>query len=85
MEDVRLRQEVLRLPLDPLPDALVALPASRWRPPSEPDHAVYVEDVLIPIRHLINGSTIAQVAADRVAHCHLERKRCAATTWLLEG
>ena len=26
-----------------------------------PDHAVYVGEVLIPIRHLINGSTIAQV------------------------
>jgi hypothetical protein len=61
MEDVRLRQEVLRLPLDPLPRRLVALPAPRWRPPSDPDHAVYVKDVLIPIRHVINGSTIAQV------------------------
>ena len=31
-----------------------------------PDHAVYVNEVLIPIRHLINGSTIAQVPVDRV-------------------
>ena len=37
-----------------------------------PDHAVYVNDVLIPIRHLINGSTIAQVPMDRVTYYHLE-------------
>jgi autotransporter passenger strand-loop-strand repeat protein len=37
-----------------------------------PDHAVYVEDVLIPIRHLINGSTIVQVAVAWVTYCHLE-------------
>jgi autotransporter passenger strand-loop-strand repeat protein len=37
-----------------------------------PDHAVYVEDVLIPIRCLINGSTIAQVRVERVTYCHLE-------------
>ena len=37
-----------------------------------PDHAVYVEDVLIPIKHLINGSTIAQVPVERVTYHHLE-------------
>ncbi|HET6238146.1 MAG TPA: Hint domain-containing protein [Acetobacteraceae bacterium] len=37
-----------------------------------PDHAVYVGEVLIPIRHLINGSTIAQVPMDRVTYYHLE-------------
>jgi len=37
-----------------------------------PDHAVYVEDVLIPVRHLINGSTIVQVPVDRVTYYHLE-------------
>ena len=46
------------------------------RPHSElflsPDHAVYVNDVLIPIRHLINGSTIAQVPMDHVTYYHLE-------------
>ena len=37
-----------------------------------PDHAVFVNDVLIPIRHLINGSTIAQVPVDRVTYHHIE-------------
>jgi Hint domain len=31
-----------------------------------PDHAVFVDDVLIPVRHLINGITIAQVPVDDV-------------------
>jgi hypothetical protein len=33
---------------------------------------VFVNDVLIPIRHLINGSTIAQVKVDRVTYHHIE-------------
>ena len=37
-----------------------------------PDHAVYVEEVLIPVRHLINGSRIAQVLVERVTYYHLE-------------
>jgi hypothetical protein len=37
-----------------------------------PDHAVYVEEVLIPVRLLINGTTIAQVPVERVTYCHLE-------------
>jgi hypothetical protein len=37
-----------------------------------PDHAVLVGDVLIPIRHLINGATIAQVPVDQVTYYHLE-------------
>ena len=37
-----------------------------------PDHAVYVNDVLIPIRHLINGGTITQIPTDRVTYYHLE-------------
>ena len=35
-----------------------------------PDHAVYVGDVLIPIRCLINGTTIVQVAMGRVTYHH---------------
>jgi hypothetical protein len=62
---VRLRQEVLRLPIDPLRGGLVALPASPWGPPSELDRAVYIGGVLILIRHLINGSTIAEMPAER--------------------
>jgi T5SS/PEP-CTERM-associated repeat protein/uncharacterized repeat protein (TIGR03803 family) len=37
-----------------------------------PDHAVYVDDVLIPIRYLINGATISQVAMDAVVYYHVE-------------
>jgi hypothetical protein len=37
-----------------------------------PDHAAYAEEVLIPVKHLINGSTIVQVRVDRVAYRHLE-------------
>ena len=37
-----------------------------------PDHAVYVNEVLIPIKHLINGTSIAQVPADHVTYYHLE-------------
>jgi hypothetical protein len=40
-----------------------------------PDHAVYVEDVLIPVKHLINDSTIVQVPVDEVSYYHLELPR----------
>jgi hypothetical protein len=36
------------------------------------DHAVYVGEVLIPIRHPINGSTIGPVPMDRVTYYHIE-------------
>ncbi len=37
-----------------------------------PDHAVYVSDVLIPIKHLANGTSIEQVPIDEVTYYHLE-------------
>jgi hypothetical protein len=37
-----------------------------------PDHAIYIEEVLIPVKYLINGSSIAQVEMARVTYCHLE-------------
>src|SRR5690242_21009460 len=37
-----------------------------------PDHAVYVEDVLIPIRHLINGTTIVQIQRPEITYYHME-------------
>jgi Hint domain len=30
------------------------------------DHAVYAEDVLIPIRHMVDGRTIAQVPVEQL-------------------
>jgi len=37
-----------------------------------PDHAVFVLDALIPIRLLVNGSSIAQVQVDEVTYYHVE-------------
>jgi hypothetical protein len=37
-----------------------------------PDHGVYIDDVLIPIRHLINGATIIQEAVDEVMYWQVE-------------
>ncbi len=37
-----------------------------------PDHALYVEDVLIPVRCLIDGDAIAQVPVDAVTYYHIE-------------
>ncbi len=37
-----------------------------------PDHAVYVDDVLIPVKFLLNGTTITQTRAARVTYFHLE-------------
>jgi hypothetical protein len=37
-----------------------------------PDHAVYADDVLIPIKHLINGMTIEQIPMDEVTYYHIE-------------
>ena len=37
-----------------------------------PDHALFIDDVLIPVRHLLNGSTVAQVACRDVTYYHIE-------------
>ncbi len=37
-----------------------------------PDHAVFVDGALVPICHLINGSTIVQEPADEVTYYHVE-------------
>jgi hypothetical protein len=37
-----------------------------------PDHAVFIGNVLIPIRYLINGRTILQEQADEVTYYHVE-------------
>jgi Hint domain len=36
-----------------------------------PDHAVFVGDVLIPVKYLINGLTIAQVSVREVTYYHV--------------
>src|SRR5207244_3515133 len=40
-----------------------------------PDHAVFVDDVLIPIRYLINDTTIRQEARRSVEYFHIELPR----------
>jgi hypothetical protein len=40
-----------------------------------PDHAVLVNDVLVPVKLLINGTTIAQAPRDRVRYFHVELPR----------
>jgi hypothetical protein len=37
-----------------------------------PDHAVFVDGVLIPIKHLINDISIAQTSVDEVTYYHIE-------------
>jgi hypothetical protein len=37
-----------------------------------PDHAVYVEGVLMPIRYLVNDATITQEPTDEVTYWHVE-------------
>jgi hypothetical protein len=37
-----------------------------------PDHAIFAEDVLIPVKHLINGHSIAQMKVDHVVYYHVE-------------
>jgi hypothetical protein len=37
-----------------------------------PDHAIFAEDVLIPVKHLIDGAAIRQVASARVTYVHIE-------------
>ncbi len=40
-----------------------------------PDHAIYVADVLIPVKHLINSITIRQLPCDEVTYHHVELLR----------
>ena len=40
-----------------------------------PDHAIFSEGVLIPVKHLINGRSIAQFAVATVTYVHVELPR----------
>ena len=37
-----------------------------------PDHAVFVNDVLVPVKYLLNGTSIAQVPRKTVTYYHVE-------------
>jgi hypothetical protein len=40
-----------------------------------PDHAVFVEDVLVPVKYLVNGTTVAQTRPARIDYYHIELAR----------
>jgi hypothetical protein len=40
-----------------------------------PDHAVFAEDVLIPVKHLLNGSSVTQEPFGSVEYFHVELPR----------
>jgi Hint domain len=40
-----------------------------------PDHAAFIDGVLIPVRYLLNGATICQQEADEVTYWHVELAR----------
>jgi hypothetical protein len=40
-----------------------------------PDHAVFQDGVLIPVRHLVNGLTIVQEPAEEITYWHVELDR----------
>ena len=40
-----------------------------------PDHAVFVDNVLIPIRTLVDGVSVVQEAIDSITYFHVELAR----------
>jgi hypothetical protein len=40
-----------------------------------PDHSVFVEDVFVPIKHLVNGTTVTQIDVATVTYYHIELPR----------
>jgi Hint domain len=65
--------------VDVWPVRIAAGAFGRGRPTRDlwlsPDHAVFVSGVLIPVKHLINGTTIAQVMVSEVTYYHVELPR----------
>src|SRR5579871_1288186 len=37
-----------------------------------PDHSVFVENVLIPIKFLLNGTTVVQIEVETIVYYHIE-------------
>lgn len=75
--DVDCRRHINRERVIPIRIAAHAFGQDRPRRPLllSPDHSVFVEGVLIPVRFLVNGSTIQQMEADIVSYFHIELDR----------
>lgn len=65
-----------------LPVRIAAHTFGRWMPARDlylsPDHAIFVDGVLIPVKHLVNGDTITQLATTEeptVTYYHIELPR----------
>ena len=63
-------------PQDVLPVRVRAHAFAPGRPARDlllsPDHAVYVDGALIPVRHLVNGASIAREAVNDITYYHVE-------------
>lgn len=40
-----------------------------------PDHAIYAEGVLIPVKHLVDGNAVAQIDVESITYFHVELDR----------
>ena len=63
-------------PRDVMPVRVMADAFGSGQPSGElllsPDHAVFIDGVLIPVRYLLNGATVVQEAVVRVTYWHVE-------------
>jgi collagen type I alpha len=73
------RRVYFRLQPDPARFLPIRIPAGTFGPDLprrdlflSPDHAIYSDGVLIPIKHLINGRSIVPVETETVLYCHVE-------------
>ena len=75
--DVDCRRHIHRERVLPIRIAAHAFGQDRPRRPLllSPDHSVFVEGVLIPVRFLVNGSTIRWIEVDAVSYFHIELDR----------
>jgi hypothetical protein len=75
--DIECRRHINRERILPVRVAAHAFGQDRPQRPLllSPDHSVFVEGVLIPVRFLENGSTIQQIDVDVVSYFHIELDR----------
>jgi hypothetical protein len=75
----QIRCRVHSRPADVFPVRVAAHAFGMGRPRRDvwlsPDHAIYEEGVLIPIRHLLNAATIRQDPVETITYWHVELER----------